>query len=331
MCGDNPFVNALRRQAFLLKVLLALALARLYPPFAGDYLATGITSKYMAVMLVFFLSGLGLETREIARAFGNIGFTVFVQAVSLAVVPCLTFGFSRLLLKTELLQPDFADGLLIAACLPMTVKSALIMTVLSGGDEAAALLNTALGSLLGVFVTPAWIQLFLGQGSEVKFLKVVLKLVYKVLLPVVVGQIIRNASAALPPLLKKHKAVSDGIREWGLVFMIYCAYCKTFQSQEYEYETTQVLLVAACVLLELAFLMGAAWLVLNLIFGKQPELVVMGFFGCHHKTVAMGLPLIKAIYEEDPKLGFYLLPLLMWHPGQLLLGSMATGALKRWA
>jgi sodium/bile acid cotransporter 7 len=57
----------------------------------------------------------------------------------------------------------------------------------------------------------------------------------------------------------------------------------------------------------------------------------MGFFGCHHKTVAMGLPLIKAIYEDNPKLGLYSLPLLIWHPMQLFIGTFLTSKIKEWA
>jgi hypothetical protein len=35
----------------------------------------------------------------------------------------------------------------------------------------------------------------------------------------------------------------------------------------------------------------------------------------------MGVPLINAIYESDPLVGLYTLPLLIWHPMQLVLGS----------
>jgi hypothetical protein len=35
----------------------------------------------------------------------------------------------------------------------------------------------------------------------------------------------------------------------------------------------------------------------------------------------MGVPLINAIYESDPLVGLYTLPLLVWHPMQLLVGS----------
>ena len=35
----------------------------------------------------------------------------------------------------------------------------------------------------------------------------------------------------------------------------------------------------------------------------------------------MGVPLINAIYESNPLVGLYTLPLLIWHPMQLVIGS----------
>jgi sodium/bile acid cotransporter 7 len=68
--------------------------------------------------------------------------------------------------------------------------------------------------------------------------------------------------------------------------------------------------------------MVLAWYALRLFFPDEPKLRVMGLFGATHKTVAMGLPLISAIYDGNPNIGLYSLPLLCWHPLQLLLGSL---------
>jgi hypothetical protein len=78
----------------------------------------------------------------------------------------------------------------------------------------------------------------------------------------------------------------------------------------------------AVVFLTLVVLMGLAWYALRLLFPNQPKLRVMGLFGATHKTVAMGLPLVSAIYDGDPNVGLYSLPLLCWHSLQLLLGSI---------
>ena len=75
-----------------------------------------------------------------------------------------------------------------------------------------------------------------------------------------------------------------------------------------------VLVMFAITFVFLLLIMAFSWPILKLLFNKEIGIRVMGFYGCHHKTVAMGLPLINAIYEDNPKLGMYALPLLLWHP-----------------
>jgi sodium/bile acid cotransporter 7 len=50
----------------------------------------------------------------------------------------------------------------------------------------------------------------------------------------------------------------------------------------------------------------------------------MGLFGCTNKSMSVGVPLIIAIYELDPNVSLYTLPLLIWHPMTLVLGSALT-------
>ena len=92
----------------------------------------------------------------------------------------------------------------------------------------------------------------------------------------------------------------------------------------------QIVLLFFIVFMHLVFFCCLAWVVLKCIF-KDNKLVIMGFYGGHHKTVAMGLPLIKAIYEDDPRLGLYALPLLIWHPMQLIFGSALAPKLAAWS
>merc|ERR1712127_133188 len=81
----------------------------------------------------------------------------------------------------------------------------------------------------------------------------------------------------------------------------------------------------------LCLLMVLSWTLFGLpfMFNKKPKLRVMGLYGCTHKTVAMGVPLINAIYETNSNVGLYTLPLLVWHPMQLVIGSALAPKLSR--
>lgn len=86
----------------------------------------------------------------------------------------------------------------------------------------------------------------------------------------------------------------------------------------------QIFLMIALQFLMLCVVMMLAWICLRVLFRNEPKLQAMGLFGCTHKTVAMGVPLINAIYESNPMVGLYTLPLLIWHPMQLVVGSFVA-------
>ena len=44
----------------------------------------------------------------------------------------------------------------------------------------------------------------------------------------------------------------------------------------------------------------------------------------------MGVPMLQAMFEGNTKLGMYTLPLLIWHPLQLLIGTIAAPHLAAW-
>lgn len=55
----------------------------------------------------------------------------------------------------------------------------------------------------------------------------------------------------------------------------------------------------------------------------------MGLFGCTHKAVATGVPLVDAIYGSSSSVGLYTLPLLIWHPMQLVVGTFLVPRLVK--
>jgi solute carrier family 10 (sodium/bile acid cotransporter), member 7 len=71
-------------------------------------------------------------------------------------------------------------------------------------------------------------------------------------------------------------------------------------------------------------MMTLAWTSLKIFFPNHPKLRVTGLFACTHKSVAIGVPLINAIYGGNPRLGVYTLPLLIWHPMQLVVGTLLS-------
>mmetsp|Transcript_5390 Transcript_5390/g.14585 ORF Transcript_5390/g.14585 Transcript_5390/m.14585 type:complete len:238 (-) Transcript_5390:27-740(-) len=176
---------------------------------------------------------------------------------------------------------------------------------------------------IGVFISPVLILGYLGVTGDVKLLDIFIKLALRVVLPVAIGQILQKTSQGVVDFVKKHKPRFKRAQQLALVFIVYTVFCRTFEDDN-DSSIGDIFIMILVQFLQLCLLMWLAWTALRIAFPNEPTLVVMGLYGCTHKTVAMGVPLINAIYEDDPLVGLYTLPLLIWHPMQLILGSFAA-------
>jgi len=316
----NLWCQAYEKYSFLILVVIAVLFAKAYPPLGAIYLAPQITSSWIAVIFIFVLSGLGLKSEEFKNAIKQLKFNTFVQTFNFFVDSSVVYGISRLLYKVGALNIALADGMTITSCLPLSISMVIALTVSSNGDEATAVFNAAFGNMVGVFLTPLIIFMYLGSKGSIGLQDVFVKLTLRVLLPIVVGQLLRKFSPQVLAFVNKRKTNFKKYQEWALVYIVYCTFCNTF-SAESQAKISEVLTMVAVLLLVLPLLMVMAWYSLGFFFRDKPKLRVMGLFGATHKTVAMGVPLISALYETSPVAGLYTLPILIWHPMQLFLGT----------
>ena len=102
------------------------------------------------------------------------------------------------------------------------------------GDEAAAVFNSACGNLLGVFVTPAWVQALLGSTSSVSFAATVIKLCYRVLAPLFVGQLTQYWLPSVAKWAKKHKPKLKKLQEHLLTFIVYVTFVRPVRKSTFK-------------------------------------------------------------------------------------------------
>jgi hypothetical protein len=106
----------------LVLILIAICIARAYPPLGAVYLQPDITATWLAICFIFLMAGLELKTEEFSKAFQRIWFNLFVQCFSFFVCSSTVYGMSRLLSYTDVISQDLADGMVVAASLPMTIN-----------------------------------------------------------------------------------------------------------------------------------------------------------------------------------------------------------------
>ncbi|CAJ1945100.1 unnamed protein product [Cylindrotheca closterium] len=326
----NAFVKFYFKNEFIMQVVIAILLARAYPPLGADYLQPQITATWICVVFIFILAGLGLKTEEFKKAFQRFSFNASVQVFNFGVVSSLVFGISRGLVSLDVIPQALADGMVVCASLPLTINMCLVLTKSAGGDEASAIFNAAFGNMLGVFLSPILILAYLGVSGDVDLFSVFYKLALRVVLPVSIGQVLQKCSPKVVAFVKEYKPRFKKAQQLALVFIVYTVFCRTFSKDDDDVKVGDIFIMIAIQFCLLCLVMALSWVYLKALFPKEPTLRVMGLFGCTHKTVAMGVPLINAIYESDINVGLYTLPLLIWHPMQLVLGSYLSPRLAEW-
>jgi hypothetical protein len=184
-----------QKNQFLIGMACAVMFARTFPSLGvnGGVLKPELFIGKFGVTMIFLLSGVSLELSELKEAITNVKLNLLVQLGSFLAWPFLVgvplVGSIRKF-APNLLPKALLDGLIILTCLPTTVNMCVLLTGRAGGNVASALANAVFGNLLGIFATPALLMYFFGTMIELPFLKMVMKLCNKVLLPV--GEIVHN-------------------------------------------------------------------------------------------------------------------------------------------
>lgn len=86
------------------------------------------TVKYGAGFLIFFLSGLTLRTEQLKGAMANYKLNIFTQAFSMIVIPLVTQALFFPMLTLVRLNKTLAQGIVVVACMPPPVSTAVIVT-----------------------------------------------------------------------------------------------------------------------------------------------------------------------------------------------------------
>ncbi len=276
------------------------------------------------------LAGLGLKTEEFSKAFQRLRFNVALQLFNFGVVSSIVFGVSRALAGINVISQSLADGLVICASLPLTINMVIVLTKSAGGDEATAIFNAAFGNLVGVFLSPVLILGYLGVSASVELWEVFYKLALRVVLPVAFGQVLQKFSPTVVAFVNKYKKHFKSAQQYCLIFIVYTVFCRTFADASNDSDVADIFIMIAVQFCLLCGLMVLSWYTFRFLFPKDPTLRVTALFASTHKTVAMGIPLITAIYGDNPLVGLYTLPLLIWHPLQLIVGSFLAPKLAAW-
>ena len=320
----------LRKHAFTLWLFAAVGMAVIFPePASAGGILRPEWTTHLGVAIIFFLQGLSLPTRSLATGYRPKRVHLFVLSWNYLWFPVVT---GLLLMPLSwLLTPELCVGFWLLAILPTTVASAIAFTSLSEGDTANAIFSTIFSNLLAVLVVPTVAVAYLaGEGVvEVSLGAIFVSLAKLLVLPLLLGQVVRQLIRALAERLAvASKVVSSGI----IVFIVHAAFAQGITSGFLDglslAALSAVLLGVVVLLLVTSILiwLSAAWL------RVEQSQRIAAFFCAGQKSLASGLPLASSILLAVPGIfdsAAVFIPLICFHPIQLLLAGLIAGRLVK--
>jgi solute carrier family 10 (sodium/bile acid cotransporter), member 7 len=312
---------------FVLLLAAAVALAWIFPdPGAkGGWLRTDVSTR-VGVFLIFVMQGLALPTREVREGLVQYRLHAAIQAFIFAFIPALVY--LALLLSQGLFPYDLYVGFLFLAVVPTTISTSIVFTTEAGGASAVALFNASLANILGVFIVPLWISLVISQKTPIPPLgATIVKIMLIILVPFALGQVMR---IWVKPWANAHKKGMSKASMGLILFIVYAAFCNSVKSDVWHSLRGQEIILAVIstfFLLLLVMLAGRMWWKTA---RYDRENGIAFFFSATQKAISTGVPMAYAIFAASPiSVALVILPLLFYHPFQLLLGSFIVGRLSK--
>lgn len=278
-----------------------------------------------AIALLFFLHGAKLPRQAVIAGFTHWRLHLMVLGTTFVLFPLA--GLALQPLATVLLGGSLAAGLLFLTLLPSTVQSSIAFTAIAGGNVPAAVVAASVSNILGVFLTPALVALFMSGGDAVGVsLAAIWKIMLQLLAPFVLGQL---AQPFIGNWIRSHKPLVTQVDRGSILLVVYSAFSASVVEG----------LWAQVSLLQLGLLLAFSSVLLALVMtlttwaarraGMSPEDEMAIVFCGSKKSLASGVPIASALFPAA-QAGFIILPVMIFHQIQLLVcASLASRYAKQ--
>lgn len=312
---------------FLLALLSMIGLAYLWPtpgiqegPFSLSNLAN------IGVSVIFFFYGLRLSGDKLRAGLSNWKLHLTIHLTTFVVFPLVVLAGLQLFGTDE--NRLLWLGAFYVAALPSTVSSSVVMVSLAGGNIPAAIFNASISSLIGVFITPLWMGLFLSTGSaDYDLGSVIGKLALQVIVPVVLGIVLNRWLGAWAERYKKALSNFDKI---VILMIVYTSFCESFERRMFQSLTASDLLVLGACMLGLFFLIYGLVNLASRLLGFNREDRITALFCGSKKSLVQGSVMVTVLFPENV-VGIVLLPIMMYHALQLIAASVLAQSMARQA
>ncbi|MFN8207590.1 MAG: bile acid:sodium symporter family protein [Bacteroidales bacterium] len=325
----NRFVSLLARVGlnfFFLALLSMILLAWLFPRFGlrSSPVPVHLIAEY-GVSVIFFFYGLRLSPEKLKAGLSNWKLHLIIQSSTFILFPLLLLLANALFNHGE--NSLLWLGAFYLAALPSTVSSSVVLVSIAGGNLPAAIFNASISSIIGIFITPVWMSIFIQKTTaDFDLTRVILKLMLEILLPVVLGILLHRKFGAWA---EKYKTGLRNLDQFIILMIVYTAFCESFAGKMFDtHPGSELFLLGFLMLTFFAFMFGLMYLLARFAGFSRPDRITLLFCGSK-KSLVQGAVMGRVLFPDPVILGVILLPLMMYHALQLLAGSTIAQAMSK--
>jgi len=305
---------------FLTLLIAVVVLAWLWPDVgAGEGVFSLSSLANYGVSVIFFFYGLRLSREKLRTGLANRNLHLLIQLTTFVLFPLIIL----------LIRPLFHGenntllwlGIFYLAALPSTVSSSVVMVSIAGGNIPAAIFNASISSLIGVFITPLWMSLFISNVAEIDVAglwSIIGKLVLQILLPVVLGMALNRRCGAFAEKFHRTLRVFD---QSIILLIVYTSFCASFAHHVFEDFSWIVIIGCATGMVVLfSMVFGIVGFLCHRLKMNRNDTITAQFCGSK-KSLVHGVAMSKVIFAGYGSIGVILLPIMLYHALQLMIIS----------
>lgn len=310
---------------FFFGLVAVVVLAFYFPSWgnADSVLPLSEIAQY-GVSVIFFFYGLKLSPEKLKAGLFNWRLHLLIQSSTFLLFPLV-------IILVHTFFGNMGDdliwlGVFYVAALPSTVSSSVVMVSIAGGNMPAAIFNASISSILGVFVTPIWMALFMDDmHADIDTTAVIIKLCFQVLVPVIAGLLLNKWLGRFTERYKNALRLFD---QAIILLIVFTSFCESVAGDMFVgFSIAEILLISVAMLVLFLSMFGLMYLLsLALKFNRKDRIAVL--FCGSKKSLVQGAVMGKALFPDPLMLGVVLLPLMLYHALQLIVSGMIAEAIS---
>ena len=309
---------------FVIAIITTIIIAYFFPEWGSKTSSVPLDLiGTIGVSLIFFFYGLKLSSSKIKDGLKNWKLHMVVQATTFLLFPIIVLAVKPFI-TSEAGESLWLSFLFLAA-LPSTVSSSVVMVSIAKGNIPAAIFNASISGLIGIVITPLWMELFLTQTTiDFNLIDIYTKLIVTIIIPVFLGIILQRFGNTFTSKYKNHLTTFDKL---VILLIIYKSFAHSFEDQIFSAISVLDLLLIVVLLIILFYgVYSITGIVSKLLHFNTEDRITAQFCGTK-KSLVHGTVFSSILFPPAFPVGLILLPLMLFHAMQIFIISIIASKL----